>query len=197
MTFLFCGLDHKIIQEAAQRGLPVCRHLFVHYPDDEYVLTLGHQQFLVGSEILVVPVLDKGKNNVQAYFPLGESSSWQHIWTGEVYAKPGCEIKVDTPVGYPAVFVKVGSIVGETFIKNQSIQIQNSLNLRTTPHHFSKEIRTPNLTIIPYIRHALPSITVHRIKQQQYRNTSNISLVHASLRKQSLAAMGIAMLTKT
>lgn len=121
MTFLFCGLDHKIIQEAAQRGLPVCRHLFVHYPDDEYVLTLGHQQFLVGSEILVVPVLDKGKNNVQAYFPLGESSSWQHIWTGEVYAKPGCEIKVDTPVGYPAVFVKVGSIVGETFIKNLKI----------------------------------------------------------------------------
>lgn len=109
---------HKTIQEAAQKGLPVCRHLFVHYPEDEYVLTLSHQQFLVGSEILVVPVLDKGKNNVKAYFPLGESSSWQHIWTGELYTKPGCEVKVDAPVGYPAVFIKVGSIVGETFVRN-------------------------------------------------------------------------------
>ncbi|KAG6603308.1 hypothetical protein SDJN03_03917, partial [Cucurbita argyrosperma subsp. sororia] len=108
----------QLVKEAAQRGLPVCRHLFVHYPEDEYVLTLGHQQFLVGSEILVVPVLDKGKNNVKAYFPLGESSSWQHIWTGEIYAKPGCEIKVDAPVAYPAVFIKVGSVVGETFIRN-------------------------------------------------------------------------------
>ncbi|KAA0025932.1 sulfoquinovosidase-like isoform X1 [Cucumis melo var. makuwa] len=108
----------QLVKEAAQRGLPVCRHLFVHYPEDEYVLTLGHQQFLVGSEILVVPVLDKGKNYVKAYFPLDDSSSWQHIWTGEVYAKLGCEIKVDAPVGYPAVFIKVGSIVGETFIRN-------------------------------------------------------------------------------
>ncbi|XP_038882634.1 sulfoquinovosidase-like [Benincasa hispida] len=111
----------QLVKEAAQRGLPICRHLFVHYPEDEYVLTLGHQQFLVGSEILVVPVLDKGKNNVKAYFPLNESSSWQHIWTGEVHAKPGCEIKVDAPVGYPAVFIKVGSVVGETFIRNLKI----------------------------------------------------------------------------
>lgn len=118
MTFLFSGLGHETIQEAAQRGLPVCRPLFVHYPEDEYVLTLSHQQFLVGSEILVVPVLDKGKNNVQAYFPLGESSAWKHIWTGEVYAKPGCKTKVEAPVGYPAVFIKVGSVVGKTFIRN-------------------------------------------------------------------------------
>lgn len=108
----------QLVKEAAQRGLPVCRHLFVHYPEDEYVLTLSHQQFLVGSEILVVPVLDKGKNNVQAYFPLGESSAWKHIWTGEVYAKPGCKTKVEAPVGYPAVFIKVGSVVGKTFIRN-------------------------------------------------------------------------------
>lgn len=106
------------IQEASQRGLPVCRHLFLHYPDDEHVHSLTYQQFLIGSEILVVPVLDKGRNEVKAYFPVGDSCSWQHIWSGEQFIKQGCEVKVEAPIGYPAVFVKDGSTVGQTFLKN-------------------------------------------------------------------------------
>ncbi|KAK4748890.1 hypothetical protein SAY87_015476 [Trapa incisa] len=106
----------QLIKEAAQRGLPVCRHMFLHYPDDETVLGFTYQQFLVGTEILVVPVLDKGKTSVKAYFPRGESSSWKHIWTGKVYGNQ--EAWVEAPLGYPAVFVKFGSVVEETFMKN-------------------------------------------------------------------------------
>ena len=58
LSLFFCK------QEAAQKGLPICRHLFLHYPDDECVHRLSYQQFLVGSEFLVVPVLDKGKKKV-------------------------------------------------------------------------------------------------------------------------------------
>ena len=105
-------------QEAAEKGLPICRHLFLHYPDDEHVQSLSYQQFLVGSEILVVPVLDKGKKKVKAYFPLGETCTWQHIWTGKQYQKQGSEAWIEASIGYPAVFVKVGSTVGETFLKN-------------------------------------------------------------------------------
>lgn len=106
------------MQEAAQRGLPVCRHLFIHYPEDEHVQELSYQQFLVGSEILVVPVLDKGRKKVKAYFPIGEVCSWKHVWTGTTYNKQGSEAWVEAPIGYPAVFVKSGSVVGETFLKN-------------------------------------------------------------------------------
>ncbi|KAJ1405215.1 Glycoside hydrolase family 31 [Sesbania bispinosa] len=108
----------QLVKEAAQKGLPVCRHLFLHYPNDERVHHLSYQQFLVGSEFLVVPVLDKGKKKVKAYFPLGESSSWQHIWTGKVFSKQGSEAWVEAPIGYPAVFIKVGSHIGETFLNN-------------------------------------------------------------------------------
>ncbi|KAK7840700.1 alpha-xylosidase 1 [Quercus suber] len=108
----------QIVKEAAQKGLPVCRHLFLHYPEDEHVHHLSYQQFLVGTEILVVPVLDKGKKNVKVYFPVGESSNWQHIWTGKLFTEQGCEAWVEAPIGYPAVFVKAGSIIGETFVKN-------------------------------------------------------------------------------
>ncbi|KAB2608427.1 alpha-glucosidase-like [Pyrus ussuriensis x Pyrus communis] len=108
----------QLVQEAAERGLPVCRHLFLHYPDDEHVHNLTYQEFLIGTEILVVPVLDKGKNNVKAYFPRGETSCWEHIWSGKQYSKQGSEATVDAPIGCPAVFVKTGSIVGQTFLKN-------------------------------------------------------------------------------
>lgn len=105
------------MQEASQKGIPVCRHLFLHYPHDEYVHNLSYEQFLVGEEILVAPVLDKGKKNVKVYFPLGETCSWKHIWTGNLYTKQGSEAWVEAPVGYPAIFVKAGSLVGETFLK--------------------------------------------------------------------------------
>ncbi|XP_010271777.1 PREDICTED: uncharacterized protein LOC104607781 [Nelumbo nucifera] len=110
----------QLVKEAAQKGLPVCRHLFLHFAKDERVHSLTYQQFLVGTEILVVPVLDKGKKVVKVYFPLGESCSWQHIWTGKQFDRQGSEISVEAPVGYPAIFVKSGSPIGKTFLKNLS-----------------------------------------------------------------------------
>ncbi|XP_057466928.1 uncharacterized protein LOC130756430 [Actinidia eriantha] len=107
----------QLVKEASQKGLPVCRHLFLHYPDDEHVHSLSYEQFLVGEEILVVPVLDRGKNNVKVYFPIGETCTWKHIWTGKLYAKQGSEALVEAPIGYPAIFVKANSTIGETFLK--------------------------------------------------------------------------------
>lgn len=65
----------------------------------------------------MVPVLDKGKETVKAYFPIGESLSWKHIWTGKLYSTHGSEAWVEAPIGYPAIFVKEGSSVGKTFLE--------------------------------------------------------------------------------
>ncbi|WCJ33383.1 Alpha-glucosidase 2 [Euphorbia peplus] len=108
----------QLVKEASQKGLPVCRHLFLHYPNDRHVHKLSYQQFLVGTEILVVPVLDKGKQNVKAYFPEGETCSWKHIWSGKLFTEEGSEAWVEAPVGCPAIFIKDGSFIGETFLKN-------------------------------------------------------------------------------
>uniref|UniRef100_A0A1D1Y4N6 Alpha-glucosidase yihQ n=1 Tax=Anthurium amnicola TaxID=1678845 RepID=A0A1D1Y4N6_9ARAE len=117
----------QLVKEAAEKGLPVSRHLFLHYPDDEHVHGLTYQQFLVGTEILVVPVLDKGKKKVKAYFPLGDGCPWQHVWSGKLFGESsdcdsntqqGLEAWLDAPIGYPAVFIKHGSPVGETFVQN-------------------------------------------------------------------------------
>ncbi|GMH18681.1 hypothetical protein Nepgr_020522 [Nepenthes gracilis] len=108
----------QLVKEASQKGLPICRHLVLHYPEDEYVHKLTYQQFLVGTDILVVPVLDNGRRHVKAYFPIGESCSWKHIWTGKLYSKQGYEAWVEAPIGRPAVFVKYESVIGETFLEN-------------------------------------------------------------------------------
>ncbi|KAJ4978649.1 hypothetical protein NE237_009429 [Protea cynaroides] len=108
----------QLMKEAAQNGLPICRHLFLHFPKDDYVHNLTYQQFLVGTEILVAPVLDKGEKEVKVYFPVGEGCSWQHIWTGKVFTKEGVEVRLEAQIGYPAIFVKFGSQIGETFLKN-------------------------------------------------------------------------------
>uniref|UniRef100_A0A453EQ31 Glycoside hydrolase family 31 N-terminal domain-containing protein n=1 Tax=Aegilops tauschii subsp. strangulata TaxID=200361 RepID=A0A453EQ31_AEGTS len=122
----------QLVKEAAEKGLPVARHLFLHYPEDRRVQKLTYQQFLVGTEMLVVPVLDKGRTAVTAYFPTSDGGSWRHVWTGEEFGGGhrsghgsvgeatvhGFEAEVSADVGCPAVFVRVGSPVGERFVRN-------------------------------------------------------------------------------
>ncbi|VAH76007.1 unnamed protein product [Triticum turgidum subsp. durum] len=122
----------QLVKEAAEKGLPVARHLFLHYPEDRRVQEMTYQQFLVGTEMLVVPVLDKGRTAVTAYFPTSDGGSWRHVWTGEEFGGGhrsghgslgeatvhGFEAEVSADVGCPAVFVRVGSPVGERFVRN-------------------------------------------------------------------------------
>lgn len=106
-----------LVDEASQTGLPVVRHLFIHYPEDPVVYDISYQQFLVGDQLLVAPVLDPATNRVSVYLPAGE---WVHIWTGQVYGdiSAGTRITIDAPLGMPAVFYPVGSEVGAQFVAN-------------------------------------------------------------------------------
>ncbi|MCB0035757.1 MAG: alpha-glucosidase [Anaerolineales bacterium] len=103
-----------LVQEAAEAGLPVVRHPFIHYPDDPQVYELSYQQFMVGSELMVAPVLEESATDVSVYLPAGE---WVYLWDGTVVS--GGQIHtVDAPIGRPAVFYPQGSAVGETFAIN-------------------------------------------------------------------------------
>ncbi|MCC6905514.1 MAG: alpha-glucosidase, partial [Anaerolineae bacterium] len=103
-----------LIHEAAETGLPVVRHPFIEYPDDPNVLDIRYEEFMVGSELLVAPVLDPKRDSVSVYLPAGE---WVHVWSGETYTG-GQRVRVDAPVGQPAVFYPAGSAVGEQFTAN-------------------------------------------------------------------------------
>ena len=77
-------------------GLPL------HYPDDEQVLAL-QDQFLLGSKLLVAPVLEPGAEMVRVYIPAGR---WSDLWSGQK-AEAGWQ-SWPAPIGRPAVFIQAG-----------------------------------------------------------------------------------------
>jgi alpha-glucosidase len=104
----------ELVNEAAQTGLPVARAMFIQYPEDPRFWENDCRQFMVGSELLAAPVLDKGAKTVKVKLPAGR---WVHVWTGEVYDGGGT-VEVAAPMGSPAVFYLEGSAVGEAFVEN-------------------------------------------------------------------------------
>ncbi len=92
-----------LAKEASLKGYPLIRHTWLHYPNDVNTYNLEHQ-FLLGEDLLVVPVIEKSQKKVKGYFPAG---NWEHIWSGKVYKGKQWHT-VDAPLGKPAAFIKVG-----------------------------------------------------------------------------------------
>ncbi|ABG05503.1 glycoside hydrolase, family 31 [Rubrobacter xylanophilus DSM 9941] len=101
----------ELVREAAETGLPVVRHPLIHHPDDPEAWGL-RSQFMVGAEMMVAPVLDPGRERVEAYLPRGR---WVHLWTGARCGSESCGTRetVEAPLGRPAVFYREGSGAGE------------------------------------------------------------------------------------
>jgi alpha-glucosidase len=94
----------EVCAEAEDRGLPVVRPLFLHYPDDEDVRDT-HTQFLLGRDIIVAPVVEKGARERSVYLPGGDSDEgWTHLWTDDEY--DAGRHSVEAPVGEPPVFYR-------------------------------------------------------------------------------------------
>lgn len=104
-----------LMEEAREEGLPIVRHLMLHYPDDPEVYDLK-QEFMYGSEFLVRPVVGKGVREVSVYLPEGR---WTHLWSGEDYGDPGEGgwIELDAPIGEPPVFYRKGSEAGRNLVE--------------------------------------------------------------------------------
>ena len=65
--------------EASERGIPVMRPMLLEFPDDPAARYLD-RQYLLGPDLLVAPVFDKG-GEVEFYLPDGR---WTDHWTGAV-----------------------------------------------------------------------------------------------------------------
>lgn len=99
-----------LMQDASEKGYPVVRHPILHYEDDAEVVALDYE-YMLGSEILIAPVLDEGAVVVDTYLPKGK---WVHLWSGEVMGDQahGGWHTIDAPLGFPAVFYQQGSQAG-------------------------------------------------------------------------------------
>ncbi len=101
-----------LFQTASTKGWPVVRHPLLHYPDDRVLAGLD-DQFMLGSELMIAPVLKPGQRQRRLYLPAGE---WVHLWSGQIYAfRQGQWLSVPAALGQTPVFYLRGSKFGEKF----------------------------------------------------------------------------------
>ncbi len=97
---------YSAVQECSATGMPVMRALWLHYPDDARAVACG-DQYLLGNNLLVAPVVEKGATTRQVYLPRG---SWYDFWTGEL-VEGGREITREVSLEIMPLYVRAGSIL--------------------------------------------------------------------------------------
>jgi sulfoquinovosidase len=97
-------LIRELWQEAQRTGAPIARPLWWHHPDDARARA-QEQQFLLGPDVLVAPVIEEGATDWPVYLPEG---CWEHLHTGDTTEGPA-DVEVAAPLGEMPIFVRCGS----------------------------------------------------------------------------------------
>ena len=98
----FIHVEH----EYQSHGYPIIRPLLFHY---DY---FTDKAFMIGSDLLIYPVLSKRKRKMRIYIP---DDNWIHLFTGKPMLKG--ENIVQVPFGKPAVFYHRSSKHHDVFLK--------------------------------------------------------------------------------
>ncbi|HEY0763383.1 MAG TPA: TIM-barrel domain-containing protein [Pyrinomonadaceae bacterium] len=97
---------YTTLEESHRTGVPLFRPLLLNYQDDESTYNLD-DQFMVGSDLLVAPIMKPDVTRRLVYLPAG---SWYDYWTNKKYAG-GTMISVEAPLDTVPMFVRAGAII--------------------------------------------------------------------------------------
>ena len=100
----------ELVREEADDGIPVMRPLFYYYDEPQAYTEKG--EYLLGRDLLVVPVCAQGAEEKICYLP---KDRWVHVFSGRETS--GGRVRVEAPVGRPPVFVRRGSRWEELLMK--------------------------------------------------------------------------------
>ncbi len=98
------------VEENAARGLPVMRPLFLAQSDAPQAWDHRQYSYLLGSDVLVAPVVKPGEESRTLWLPEGD---WVHLWSGEKFGGGDCSVY--SPIGQPPVFWREDSPWAELF----------------------------------------------------------------------------------
>lgn len=112
-TRLYAALGEyraQVVADAAYSAMPALRHTWVHHPGSP--AAQADDQFFFGPSLLVIPVLDPGRDHVTASLPAGR---WIELFTGRAYGEPtrATRARLPAPLGRPAVLIPRGDAWGE------------------------------------------------------------------------------------
>lgn len=112
MTDIYVSLKEymkECVKENTEKGIAVQRPLFYEYEEDEKSYDTKYQ-YMLGPELLVAPVYEKGAEDWSVHLPEDE---WVHLWTNDEYE--GGNVTVNAPIGKPPVFYRKKSDFKELF----------------------------------------------------------------------------------
>jgi alpha-D-xyloside xylohydrolase len=98
---------YSLGRQTYETGAPFMRGLFMDFPDDPKVATLG-DEYMFGPAFLVAPVTEQGRTSRPVYLPAG--ADWYDYWTNKRYTG-GQTIEAAAPIDRIPLFVRAGSIV--------------------------------------------------------------------------------------
>jgi alpha-glucosidase len=98
---------YTLFAQSEATGLPPIRPLWFEYPND-FATYLREDEFLVGTDLLVAPVVHEGQAKRQVYFPRG--TDWLDWWDGTRY-KGGDFAEIVAPLERLPLFIRVGAII--------------------------------------------------------------------------------------
>jgi alpha-glucosidase len=103
---------YTLFEESNRVGTGVWRPLIFEYPDYQS-FTDNDVQFLIGSDILISPVVDEGATSVDAQFPAGTWYDWysHEITTGSSNKHKKETVKLDAPLTHIPIHIRGGSII--------------------------------------------------------------------------------------
>lgn len=102
-TALFPYL-YALAREASGPGLPIVRALALGYPQERAAWSI-HDQYLLGPDLMVAPVVRRGHRGRHLWIPPG---TWIDWWTGAGFQGPG-RVAVSAPLDRIPLFVRGGS----------------------------------------------------------------------------------------
>lgn len=103
-----CGSAFYVYRQCLPSERPPVRALF--YEFDDPALYDHDSQFMVGSSLLVTPVLRPGETGVTGYFPSADGTTWVDWWTHKaVDTSKGDIAELDLPLGEIGVHIRSGS----------------------------------------------------------------------------------------
>ncbi|WHQ37353.1 glycoside hydrolase family 31 protein [Spiroplasma sp. SV19] len=120
LRYQFLPTIYSLAFEAHQTGIGSIRPLFLEYGDDVETYKIS-DEYLLGDNILVAPILEQEQTQRLVYLPQG---NWYDYWTKTVYQGQQWII-VQADLTQLPIFVKSNSIIMKTNEQQKDVDYQN------------------------------------------------------------------------
>ena len=107
---------YQLFHQNEQDGMPPMRPLWYQFPSDKKTLDID-TSYMLGSDILVAPFLDKEAKTVDIYLPsnVEGTTTWMDVFTHKIF-QGAMDYRFEVDITSLPIFQRSGSIVPKRFL---------------------------------------------------------------------------------